>query len=264
MNWTGAGVGIGCIALLVRLAYGLAGVMPDGRALNGAAEHYLAQGAAETGAANVVSAILFDYRGLDTLGEGAVVFAAVTGIAMLFGGKRIRIGFSGLSVLVKLGMALVLPFVVVYAVSIMTFGHLTPGGGFQGGTVLATVSILLCVIYGAGFKRIHVRPRLEELLEAGGGLLFLAIGLVGLMAGGAFLSNLSAGFPKGTIGALLSGGFIPVLNLVVGMKVGTGLASLFFNMVKDLDAEDPGAESEQDEPGERSTPVASGPKAPTS
>jgi multicomponent Na+:H+ antiporter subunit B len=236
MRGKGALVLLGCAALAFRLCQGLAGVILPARTITGPAEHYLAHGAAETGSANLVSAILFDYRGLDTLGEVAVIFAAVTGTALLFGGTRIRYGFSGLSVLVKLGMALVLPFIVVYAVSIMVFGHLTPGGGFQGGTVFATVTILLCIVYGAGFERLHFKPRLKEFLEAGGGLLFIGAGLAGLVAGGAFLSNLSAGFPKGTIGSLVSGGFIPLLNIIVGIKVGAGLASLFFSMVKDLDA----------------------------
>lgn len=201
----------------------------------GPAEHYVRAGGQETGAANLVSAILFDYRGFDTLGEAAVVFAAVAGTALVLGGGGARYGFFGMSIIARLGIALVLPFLLVYGLHLMVFGHLTPGGGFQGGTVLATASILVSLLYGAGYERLHVPPRAKEAGEALGGLLFISIGSVGVLLGLPFLTNLGAGFPRGTLGRLVSGGFIPLLNLAVGLKVGAGLSALFATLGQDLD-----------------------------
>jgi multicomponent Na+:H+ antiporter subunit B len=86
--------------------------------------------------------------------------------------------------------------------------------------------------------------------------------MAGIAGGGAFLSNLSAGFPKGTIGSLVSGGFIPLLNIVVGIKVGAGLASLFFSMIKDLDAGETDEESRNGEDNAQKTVNEPKPKAP--
>ena len=205
--------------------------------ITGPAAHYILRAGKETGASNVVSAILFDYRGFDTLGEASVIYATVCGVALLFAKRRYRRSPHGLSFIVKRGMALLVPFILLYASSIIVMGHLSPGGGFQGGAVMATVTVLFCVVYGSSFEAARVDPKVKEAIESLGGLLFLALGLVGLWAGGEFLSNGTAGFLLGSEGHLLSGGTISLLNIAVGMKVGAGLSTLFYSMVKIL--EDP-------------------------
>jgi len=65
--------------------------------------------------------------------------------------------------------------------------------------------------------------------------MFTLIGLVGLIAGAGFLANSAAGFPTGRVGSVLSGGTIPLLNIAVGMKVGAGLSTIFYSMVKLLE-----------------------------
>lgn len=205
--------------------------------ITGPADRYIHGTARDTGAANVVAAILFDYRGFDTLGEASVIYTTVCGVALLFAKRRYRRSSHGLSFIVKRGMALLVPFILLYASSIIVMGHLSPGGGFQGGAVMATVTVLFCVIYGSSFEAARVSPKVKETIESSGALLFTAIGLIGLVTGGAFLTNSAAGFPRGMMGHLVSGGTIPLLNIAVGMKVGAGLSTLFYSMVKIL--EDP-------------------------
>ena len=220
--------------LLFRGLYSLAGE----RSLPEASAHYLARTLEETGALNVVGALLLDYRAFDTLGETTVIFAAVSGVSILLsGGKRVHSG-HGLSYIVKRGMALLTPFILLYAASILFLGHLTPGGGFQGGSVFATVAILMCVVYGTGFEASRISSKSKETLEAGGAILFVLVGLLGIAWGAGFLSNLPAPFSAGTPGSLLSAGSMPLLNIAVGLKVGAGLSSIFYAMIKILELED--------------------------
>ncbi len=207
--------------------------------LSGPAAHFLEASARETGAANVVAAILFDYRGFDTLGEATVIFATVCGIALLFSKSKARRSARGLSFIARRGMALIVPFILLYGSSIVAFGHLSPGGGFQGGAVFATATILFCIVYGSNFEAARVSPRVKEFMESAGGLLFVLLGLVGLLAGAGFLANKAAGFPLGSAGRFLSGGTIPLLNVAVALKVGAGLSTIFYSMIKILETEEP-------------------------
>ncbi len=211
-------------------------VLPSFPHLGSTAAHYVAHTASETGASNVVAAILFDYRAFDTLGEVTVIYTTVCGVALLFAGRRYRASRRGLSFVVKRGMALMVPFILLYASTIVLMGHLTPGGGFQGGVILATVTVLFCVVYGSHFEAAQIDPHKKDVLESFGGLFFVGLGLVGLLGGAGFLANLRGGFPGGTPGEFLSAGTIPLLNLAVGVKVGASLSTLFYSMIKILEA----------------------------
>lgn len=208
--------------------------------ITGPAAHYIEKTAEETGASNVVAAILFDYRALDTLGEATVIYTAVCGIALLFAKGKYRKSSTGLSFIVKRGLSFVVPFLLLYAAGIVLMGHLTPGGGFQGGAVFATATILFCVVYGSDFEAARINPKTKEFIESSGAVLFTLIGLVGFCVGAGFLANVAAGFPRGEVGSFLSGGVIPLLNIAVGMKVGAGLSTIFYSMVKFLEVKPEG------------------------
>jgi multicomponent Na+:H+ antiporter subunit B len=226
-----------CVSLGLLLYRGISAIDQPAH-VTGAAEHYLANTTGETGARNVVAAILFDYRAFDTLGESTVIFTAVCGIAMLFSRRKFHRSSRGLSFIARRGIGLIVPFILLYASSIVLAGHLSPGGGFQGGTIFATVTVLMCVVYGSSFESVHFPPWKKDLLESAGALLFSGVGFFGLAAGAGFLSNLSAGFPPGQPGSIFSAGAIPVLNIAVALKVGAGLSTIFFSMIKILEADD--------------------------
>jgi multicomponent Na+:H+ antiporter subunit B len=102
-------------------------------------------------------------------------------------------------------------------------GHLTPGGGFQGGVVLAT-AIHLLYLAGSFPTLLWLRPtRWAPLLEPAGSGLFVVTGVAGLLTGAGFVANL---LPVGVLGAPLSSGTVLALNVVAGIGVGAAVVSL--------------------------------------
>lgn len=196
-------------------------------------ERYLDLGLQETGAVNIVAAVLLDYRGFDTLGETVVILAAALAVGALLGQGRMPPAGRGLSVLVRRSIAFLAPLFWLMPAYIVVNGHLSPGGGFQGGVGWATLLILLAVVYGSGAPRRLWPQNTLHKIEYAAALCFLGLGLYGLIRVGAFLSNRAAGFPMGMPGALPSAGVIPWLNLVIGVKVMAGLAAIFFYMQYD-------------------------------
>ena len=188
---------------------------------------------------NAVTAVMFDYRGLDTLGEEFILFAAVSGLVLLMREKSAERSEEPLQIedrplwprtdavqWTSLGF---LGVISVFGIYMVLHGHLTPGGGFQGGAVLGTASVL--VYLGNGYN-VYSKTHPTLLLELGesiGAASYALIGLGGLLAGGVFLENF---LPLGKRGQLLSAGTIPVINLAVGIEVAAGFALLFREFLK--------------------------------
>jgi len=182
-------------------------------------------------ATDMVAVVNFDARGIDTLAEEFILLAAATGVAELL--RRARGEESGPAVdqrsefgpdpgseaLRRVGPALV-GFTVLLGLYIVAHGHLSPGGGFQGGVVLASAVILVYLVARyADLRRAAPLPAFE-LAEAAGAAGFVVVGLAALAGGSAFLANV---LPLGTAGQLPSAGTIPVLNLAVGVEVAGGI-----------------------------------------
>lgn len=119
------------------------------------------------------------------------------------------------------------PFVILFGFYVVSFGHLTPGGGFQGGVVIASGVIML--LLGQEPERLDglVSVRLFGLMEAVSLVVFLAAGVAGIVVGGAFLEVV---LPTGTAGGITDAGFIFILNLVIGMKVGAGITVICYRL----------------------------------
>lgn len=102
---------------------------------------------------NVVSAIIWDYRGLDTFFETCVLLASILILLALFRGfeEMITQEPKGLSIVAKTATKLVIPLIIVYGLATALHGQLTPGGGFQGGAILAVVSSLIIAVYSLNF-----------------------------------------------------------------------------------------------------------------
>jgi len=221
---------LAALALGGLFVWGLAG-LPDFGHYRGPYGKVLARVAVpQRKATDVVGAVTFDYRGFDTMGEEFILFAAALGLVALLREQRgehregeehpaDRRHRETSPALRALGLALVGPFVVL-GLYVVAHGHLTPGGGFQGGVILAAALVLVHLVGRTGAME-RVRPiPLVELAEAAGAGGFVALGLGGLIAGAAFLSNFIA---FGSKGSLLSGGTIPLLNLSVGIEVAGAL-----------------------------------------
>jgi len=125
---------------------------------------------------------------------------------------------------------LLVPFIQLYGLYVIFHGHLSPGGGFSGGAIVASSMIL----YGLSFNLESGTRKLSHdfssLLESGGALWFLLIGLIGILAGSNFLANRVAGVPLGTPGQLFSSGIIFLLALGIGAKVASTMITLFYSL----------------------------------
>ncbi|WUH89240.1 sodium:proton antiporter [Streptomyces sp. NBC_00433] len=177
--------------------------------------------------ANVISSVNFDQRALDTLGEESILFGAVLGSVVLL--RRARDEDRAepepnrvLPSTLLLGAAL-LPVTVLVGGYVVAHGQLSPGGGFQGGVVLATG---LHLAYVAADYRVlrRVRPlAVFGALDAVAAGAFTALGLAGLCVGAAYLQNV---LPLGTFNQLSSAGLVPLLNAAVGVEVASGVIVL--------------------------------------
>ena len=119
------------------------------------------------------------------------------------------------------------PFVLLFGFYLVSYGYLTPGGGFQGGVVIA--SGLILIMLGQEPERVNrfVNVRLFGLVEAFSLLTFILLGTAGLLIGAGFLRVL---FHAGSGGNIEDAGFIFVLNLVIGMKVGAGITVICYRL----------------------------------
>jgi len=212
---------LGFALALLPLAY-RAGVQDRPGAL---AAGYLDDAPRELGAANVVTAIVVSYRGFDTLGEVAVLFAATAGVGAMLTKKRLGPdaasgrGTPATEVL-RTATGLLTGLLVMFGVYIFTHGHLTPGGGFQGGVVIAT-AILLNLMSRPESRLSH---GLMTGIESLSGAAYVALGLLGAIFALGFLDPRI--LPIGRVGSLLSAGSVPLIYSVIGLKVGAELSGI--------------------------------------
>ena len=196
--------------------------------------YYIRQGVEDTGSINLVTAILFDYRAFDTLGEATVIFIAASIISLLTKRSTSSIVYNNFSPLVYQNISFIVPFLYIFGFYLIFYGHLSPGGGFTGGVVLATIFVLLTITFGVRRTREREVLKIKSLLENIGMAGFIFIGLVGVLLGYNFLANGQAGLYLGEPGKLISAGTIPGLNLMTGIKVGASLSIIFNCLVREV------------------------------
>ncbi len=131
---------------------------------------------------------------------------------------------KGMTVIVKTITKLLCGLIFLYGIYIIAHGHLTPGGGFAGGVIIAASFILLILAFGSEEFKEQMGYLYSSIFESVGGLLFLLIALFGLLLGISFFYNF---LPKGKLFMLFSSGIIPLCNLAIGIKVGAGLFAIF-------------------------------------
>lgn len=188
------------------------------------AAHYASSADDELGTQNVVTAIVVSYRGLDTLGEVAVLFliAAIVGY-FLVGGTH-PVSSREPSELLETASRFLLPVLLLAGASIFINGHLTPGGGFQGGAVMASGALLFML----GNPKASLSHHILGAMESISGIGYVLIGILGLILAGGFLDPRI--LPNGAFGTLISAGAIPLIYSLIGMKVGAELAGILSSM----------------------------------
>ena len=145
---------------------------------------------------------------------------------------------QGMSIIVRTVSRFVYGLILVFGFYVIMHGHLTPGGGFQGGAVVASAFALLLVAFGAAGVQGRLNRHLLQSFEEIGALAFLGLAFAGI--GTAFFYNLLAGsgslfgatIPLGpSPGVLNAGGTVPLMNWAVGLKVMTGIACIVIVML---------------------------------
>jgi multicomponent Na+:H+ antiporter subunit B len=233
---------IGGAGLAALLVWGLTG-LPDFGTVSPLYGQLIDKlGVPQRSATDAVTAVNFDYRGFDTLGEEFILFAAVLGLALLL--RETRDETEGAidddaperrppptSAALRLLTVILVPFTVLLSIYITAHGHLTPGGGFQGGVIGAT-ALLMVYIGGEYVALRRVRPlTLVEVAKASGAGAFVLIGIGGIIFAAAFLDNF---LPVRTPGSLVSAGTIPLLSFAVGFEVAGGFVLLISEFLDQL------------------------------
>src|SRR5262245_26929411 len=191
------------------------------------AESYVRLVPQSLGAPNVITGILLTYRGFDTLGEVAVLFMVAASVGLVLGTERSQRTVSSenrpddarpSSEIVRTGTEILVPLISIFAAYIIMNGHLSAGGGFQGGAVIASGVLLMLLAYP------QYQPNLEFLsvTESVAGALFVFAGIAGLIVARRVLDNRI--LPLGQFGAFFSAGAIPLLSVLLGIKVGCELS----------------------------------------
>ncbi|MCF6336262.1 MAG: sodium:proton antiporter, partial [Spirochaetales bacterium] len=124
------------------------------------------------------------------------------------------------SELLQTAAGMLVPLIFVLGVYVFVNGHLSPGGGFQGGAIIASGLVLL--LLSKPLQKVN--SRFFALVESFSGLFYVGIGVAGIFLAGGFLDN--SILPLGEFGTLLSAGILPVIYILVGLKVGSELSGL--------------------------------------
>lgn len=180
----------------------------------------------ESGPANIVTSIVADYRSFDTLGEVTVLFVSSLGVALLLASsssRRMKLNFHP-NFMLRVGSRALFGIILMTGIYITIHGHLTPGGGFPGGTMIAS-SILVLYLADDEFR---TRVKGFKVLESVAGTLYVILGLVGLFFFDAFLENFLG---NGVVGDLFSSGIIPIVYVLIGLKVGSEISGVIDNFL---------------------------------
>ena len=186
---------------------------------------------------NVVTAINFDYRGIDTLGEEYMLFAAVAATALLLRRLRTEDEHEGKDQhearqagdeLHVWGIG-VIGCTLLFGVYMVVHGSTSPGGGFQGGCILASAWLVVFLSGDVHLMHRVTSEKAVQLVEALGAGMYAAIGLAMMVMGGLFLQNV---LPLGQMGSPLSGGMIAAINAAVGVEVTAGFVLILLEFLR--------------------------------
>jgi multicomponent Na+:H+ antiporter subunit B len=219
--------GIGAAGFGVVLGYGLAGLPAFGHYQGVYGRVVDGIGVTERHATDLVTALNFDFRAFDTLGEEFILFPSVLGVVLILRelrGERERPNneeadehqLAGASEALRALALVLVPSLLAIGVYIVVHGQITPGGGFQGGVILATGP--LAVFLSGRYLRMRiVAPHaVVEIGDAVGAIGYGLVGLGGLVFAGIFFKSF---LPLGIPGHLLSAGQIDIASVAVGLEV---------------------------------------------
>jgi multisubunit Na+/H+ antiporter MnhB subunit len=134
---------------------------------------------------------------------------------------------TGMSLIVKTITRLTIGLILIFGIYIVLHGHLSPGGGFAGGVIIALAFVHLMLAFGKEMALSKITKNIASNLESIGALMFLSIALLGFLGGSFFLNVIGKGKPFN----LFSAGTIPLSNIAISLKVGVGLFAIFLALI---------------------------------
>lgn len=215
---------------------------PSNPVNNEVSKRYIENGLQETGAVNIVTGMILDYRAFDTLGESHVLFIATCTVLILLRIDGDKKGRSGMGyekeedriyepkndVILQTAARFLVPPIFIFGIYVVLCGHLGPGGGFSGGAIIGAGLILYLNAFGfEKTERFFTRKTYQRSS-------FCALACYALAKSYSFFTganHIESVIPKGTPGDILSSGLILILNICVGIVV-AGTMYTFYVMFR--------------------------------
>lgn len=228
-----------CVFLVFVLVFGVAALPPYGNAdnpvNNEVAARYIENGVQETGAINIVTGMILDYRAFDTLGESHVLFIATCAVLILLrkDGKRgadksDRLYEPKNDVILQTVAKILCPPIFIFGIYVILCGHLGPGGGFSGGAIIGAGLILYINAFGFAKTERFFTSKTYKIMS------ICALGCYALCKSYSFYTGaneIHSIIPNGTPGNIISSGLILILNICVGIVV-AGTMYTFYVMFR--------------------------------
>ncbi|MCC8067187.1 MAG: hypothetical protein LIO94_08820 [Clostridiales bacterium] len=231
-----------CVFLLLTLLTAVSWLPMEGtenRPVNNeVSARYIENGLLETGAVNIVTGMILDYRAFDTLGESHVLFAATMTVLILL---RLdtekekkqqhaddRVFEPKNDLILQTAAKILVPPIIIFGIYVILCGHLGPGGGFSGGAVIGAGLILYVNAFGFAKTERFFTAKTYKVTS------FCALACYSLSKCYSFYTGaneIESVIPLGTPGAILSSGLIFVLNICVGIVV-AGTMYTFYVMFR--------------------------------
>jgi len=213
------------LLLLIAVSYLPPVGNPDNPANNEVVEKYIEDAMKDTGAVNIVTGMILDYRAFDTFGESNVLFVATCTVLILMRDDKKKAQKNAVakkqyepksdSILQKV-TAILFPIIVIFGIYVILNGHLSPGGGFSGGAIIGAGLILYTNAYGFEKTQKFFTEKTYKWVS------FCALTFYCLAKSYSFYTgahHLESGIPLGTAGDIISSGLILPLNICVGLVV---------------------------------------------
>jgi len=162
---------------------------PNSPANANVASYYLEHSLSDTGVPNVVTSVLADYRGFDTMFETCVVFVVVVALLAILRRPRLKqiVQIPEQSLIIRNAARFMVPVMQLFGLYVVAHGHHSPGGGFQGGVILGASLILLSMAYDLPSALHRLKEKWIVIMSASGVLIYAGIGFGCLLLGGNFL-----------------------------------------------------------------------------
>lgn len=136
---------------------------------------------------------------------------------------------KGMTIIVKKTTQLIAGMIFMYGIYVIAHGHLTPGGGFAGGVIIAGAFILVTLAFGSDFLKLVKEEMGTTMVESLATIIVVLIGSAGFLFGTKIFFNNY--LPKGIVGDLVSAGTLPLYNIFVGTEVAASIFIIFLSLI---------------------------------